>query len=119
MSEKDFYEKIETLGIEASSMVRSQVRNLKKVYTYQEIFNAIWYFYIHKGVGTDKIDKYGIGLIRDARNMEEARKYFTSLSIKRQRAKSSAIESKKVKVNTIKTKRQKQKVRREEFDWDE
>lgn len=119
MSEKEFYQRVKSLGIDASSMVRSQVRGLRKNYSFQEIFNAIWYFYIHKGVGTDKIDKYGIGLIRDARNMEEARKYFMSLSIKRERARSSAKESKKVQVNTIKTRRQKQKVRREEFDWDE
>lgn len=120
MGEKEFIEKVEhLLNIEASPMLISQLRELRRTYSYQEIINAIWFFYIHGSVKIDTVSKYGVGILRNAKNMEQANNYFKRLRIIRERARISAIEANKVQVNTIKTKRQKQKVRKEEYDWDE
>lgn len=111
------YESI--IGKEASSMVQAQVKRMQFSYSLQEIFNGIWYTYVKKGVPIDSIDKYGIGLLTDAKNMEEALGYFRRLAQTRAKAAQSAQKSKKDKPKDIIIKRQKQKVYREEFDWNE
>lgn len=120
MNEKAFYQAYEQIiGKKASNMVESQVNRMRFEYSYQEIFNAIWYFYKYKGVAISSIEIYGIGLVRDARNMEEALGYFRQLAATRERAAASARKSKQQEKRIIKVKRQKQKVYREEYDWDE
>ena len=111
------YKKI--IGKEATSMVQAQVRRMTFSYTLQEIFNGIWYTYVKKGVPIESIDKYGIGLLTDAKNMEEALGYFRRLAETRAKAAQSAQKGIKKKPKEITIKRQKQKVYREEFDWDE
>lgn len=120
MDQKAFdiaYKKI--IGKEASTMVQAQVKRLQVKYTLQDIFNAIWFTYVKKGVSIQSIDTYGIGLLTDAKNMEEALGWFRQLARTRAKAAQSAQKSKKIKPKEIIIKRQKQKVYREEFDWDE
>ena len=120
MDQKAFdenYKKI--IGKEASAMVQAQVRRMRFNYSLQQIFNGIWYTYVKKGVPIQSIDTYGIGLLTDAKNMEEALGYFKRLAATRQRAAVSAQKGKEAKVKEITIKRQKQKEYREEYDWDE
>lgn len=109
----------EIIGKEASPMVKAQVKRMSFKYSLQEIFNGIWFTYVKKGVPIDSIDTYGIGLLTDVKNMEEALGYFKRLAQTRALAARSAQESKKNKPKEITIKRQKQKVYREEFDWNE
>lgn len=110
----------QVIGKEASPMVKAQVNKMVFEYTYQQIFNAIWYIYIHKqSVQISSIDTYGIGLLRDAKNMEETLGYFRQLARTRQRAAASAKQSKNNQPEKVIVKRQKQKVYREEYDWDD
>lgn len=120
MDKEAFYKAYEQIiGSKASPMVESQVHSMMFEYTYQEVFNGIWYFYVHKGVDIKSIETYGIGLVRDARNMEEALGYFRQLRSIRERAATSARKVKNKNKKIINVKRQKQKVYREEYDWDE
>ncbi len=112
------YEQI--IGMKASSMVMAQVNKMVYEYSYQEIFNAIWYTYVHKkSVQISSIDTYGIGLLRDEKTMEQTLGYFRGLSQIRERAARSARESKNNQPEKVIVKRQKQKVYREEYVWDD
>ena len=107
---------------EISSMVESQVsRLISQGFTYQQIFNAIWYFETIKDKPiSSEIDKYGIGLLSSVpKNMEEALNYFKRLAKTRERAFISAEKSKKSKKEEVIIERQKRKIIREEFNWDE
>ena len=120
MDKKAFLEAYKTIiGKEASPMVLAQVSAIRFNFTYQQIFNAIWYTYIHRGVKISSIDTYGIGLLRDVKNMEEAQGYFDRLAATRARAAESARKSKDHTPKKVMVKRQKQRVYREEYDWDE
>lgn len=115
-----FIEAYETIiGKKPTSMVMSHVHTLKFKYSYQEIFNGIWYLYVHKGYDKGDIDTYGLGLLKTAGTMEEALRHINRLAQIRERAAASAEKIKNNPPKKIKVKRQKRRVHREEFDWDE
>ena len=107
------------IGKKPSPMVMSHVHTLKFKYSYQEIFNGIWYLYVHKGLDKGNIDTYGIGLLKSQGTMEEALSHINRLARIRERAAASAEKVKDNQPEIVKIKRQKRRVHREEFDWDE
>lgn len=97
-----------------SPLVNSQINKLlQQGYTYLDISNAIWYTFLKLQIPND-LDTYGIHYV--TRYIEESVLYFNSLKEKaRQVQKIAANRSEKV---AISTKRQKQRLKRKEYDWD-
>lgn len=95
--------------------MNSQINKLlQQGYTYLDISNAIWYTFLKLQIPND-LDTYGIYYV--TRYIEESVLYFNSLKEKaRQIQKIAANRSEKV---AISTKRQKQRLKRKEYDWDD
>lgn len=68
----------EVSGKEVSSLVESQIERLSQEgFTYKEIGRCVWYFFKILGNDTEKIDRYGIGIVNRFRGA--ANSYYDKL----------------------------------------
>lgn len=97
-----------------SSLVQSQINKLvREGYTYLDISNAIWYTFLKLRIPND-LETYGIHYV--TRYIEESVLYFKSLE--RKARETEAILKNRTENPVIKVKRQKQKLIKKEYDWD-
>lgn len=98
----------------------SRLVSAARGYTYLQVYQAVWYLIKIKETTLEDIDRYGIGLLTYSDQvMQDAMAFMETLKVKRLNAAETAEASKLVKVEEVPIKRQKQRIKREEFNWDE